>query len=90
MSDVERHSGVRNATILLLITSALQIQAGYSFLQFAIIMTYPLNSIFGIFMIGLGVLSLCTSKSNRPRADPQGGSVVFAQNSTRRFCDVKA
>ena len=61
MNDVERYSGTRNATILLILTGAIQIYSGYQFLQIAIIMRYPPHSIFGIFMIGFGVLSFGTS-----------------------------
>ena len=61
MNAIERPVGTRNATILMILAGVLEIYAGYSFHQIAIIMTYPLNSIFGTFMIGLGVLSLCTS-----------------------------
>ncbi|MGY5872984.1 MAG: hypothetical protein RTV72_12110 [Candidatus Thorarchaeota archaeon] len=61
MNDVERYSGTRNATILMILAGALQIYSGYQFHQMAIIMTYPLHSIFGIFLIGLGVLSFGTS-----------------------------
>ena len=61
MNDVERYSGTRNATILMIFTGALQIYSGYQFYQMAIIMPSPLHPIFGIIMIGLGALSFGTS-----------------------------
>ncbi|MGY5880758.1 MAG: hypothetical protein RTV31_10930 [Candidatus Thorarchaeota archaeon] len=61
MNDIERYSGTRNATILMILTGALQIYTGYQFHQIAIIMTDPIPSIFGTFMIGFGVLSFGTS-----------------------------
>ena len=61
MNDIERYSGTRNATILMILTGALQIYTGYQFHQIAIIMTDPFPSIFGTFMIGFGVLSFGTS-----------------------------
>ena len=61
MTDVERYSGTRNATILLILVGALLIYSGYSFYQIAIIMSDPFNSIYATFMIIFGVLSFCTS-----------------------------
>ena len=61
MNDVERYSGTRNATILLILAGALQIYSGYQFYLMTIIMPYPFPNIFWIIMIGLGVLSCGTS-----------------------------
>ena len=61
MNDVERYSGTRNATILLIFAGALLIYSGYQFYQMAIMIPYPFPNIFWIIMIGLGVLSCGTS-----------------------------
>ena len=61
MNDVERYSGTRNATILMILTGALLITAGYQFYQMTTMMPYPFPNIFWIIMIGLGVLSFSTS-----------------------------
>ena len=61
MNDVERYSGTRNATILLIFTGAFQIYTGYQFYQMTIIMPSPFPSIFWIILIGLGALSFGTS-----------------------------
>jgi len=45
----------------MIITGAFQIYSGYQFHQMAIIMTIPIHPIFGIIVIGLGVLSCGTS-----------------------------
>jgi hypothetical protein len=61
LNDVERYSGTRNATILLILAGALLIYPGYQFYLMPIIMLPPFHPLFGIIMIGLGVLSCGTS-----------------------------
>ncbi len=56
----EMKLGTRNATIIMILVGVLLIYTGYQFHQIAIIMPYPLHSIYGTFLIVFGVLSFCT------------------------------
>lgn len=61
MNDAEKPSGVKNATILVALGGIILIYSGYQFNHFFIIWAIPLSPLFGISLIVLGILSLCTS-----------------------------
>ncbi len=56
MNDVERSSGVKNATILMVLGGLILIYTGY---QVSTILPNSFHPLFGILMIVFGILSLC-------------------------------
>lgn len=61
MNDVGGESGIRNATILMVLAGAFYIYLGYMSFQFSITMQDPFQSTIGTFMIVFGFLTFCVS-----------------------------
>jgi uncharacterized membrane protein HdeD (DUF308 family) len=61
LNDVERPSGVKNATILMALGGIILIYSGYQFYYYFTISVILVSPLFGISLIVLGVLSLCAS-----------------------------
>jgi uncharacterized membrane protein HdeD (DUF308 family) len=61
LNDVEKPSGVKNATILMALGGIIIIYTGCQFYYFFIISAILLSPLFGISLIVLGILSLCAS-----------------------------
>jgi hypothetical protein len=61
LNDVEKPSGVKNATILMALGGIILIYSGCQFYYFFIISAIPFFPLLGISLIVLGILSLCAS-----------------------------
>ena len=61
MNDVERQSGTRNATILMVFVGALHIYNGYFLLQVLVPDQWPDQTTFGTVTIVFGLLTFCAS-----------------------------
>ena len=61
LNDVEKQTGTRNATIMMVFVGALHIYNGFVFYLGSIIFPYPSQTIVAPVMIVFGLLTLCAS-----------------------------
>ena len=61
MNDVERQSGTRNATILMVFGGAFHLYLGYTMFQISLIISDPSRTLVGTVMVVLGFLTFCVS-----------------------------
>ena len=61
MNDVERQSGIKNATILMVLGGAFHLYFGYASYQLSIVISNPFQVIVGTVLIVFGLLTFCAS-----------------------------